>query len=142
MSGMWRLTVRAAFSAAHALRHYQGKCEKLHGHNFDVEVAVQGCRLAADTGMLLDFAILKKALGDILAPLDHAVLNVIPPFDVINPSSENLAEYIGGQMLAFLADCPQAANARLAWAGVSEKATQSAMWLPPEKAPAKTPQGG
>lgn len=132
MSGFWRITVRSEFSAAHALRHYQGKCENQHGHNFAVEAAVEGSRLDAKTGMLLDFGILKKALAAILAPLDHAFLNDTPPFDVINPSSENLARYIGGQMSAFLASCPQAAYARLCWVSISEKSTQTAFWIPSE----------
>ncbi len=130
MSGMWRLIVRSEFSAAHALRHYKGKCENPHGHNFVVETAVEGCQLDAATGMLVDFGILKKALAAILSRLDHADLNVTPPFDSLNPSSEQLAQYIGGQMEAFLAQCPQAANVRLCWASVSEKNTQTAVWLP------------
>ncbi len=46
MNGIWRLQIRDEFSAAHALRHYQGKCENMHGHNFTVEICVQGARLA------------------------------------------------------------------------------------------------
>ena len=55
----WRLTVRDDFSAGHALRHYEGKCERMHGHNFAVELTVQGQRLTRDTEMLLDFKTLK-----------------------------------------------------------------------------------
>ncbi len=39
---IWRLTVRGEFSAAHALRHYQGKCENMHGHNYAAEMTVEG----------------------------------------------------------------------------------------------------
>lgn len=131
MSGFWRLTVRSDFSAAHALRHYQGKCENMHGHNFMVEACVQGRQLDAKTGMLLDFGILKRALAAILAPLDHAYLNTTPPFDEINPSSENLAEHIGLQLTNFLAqNYPEAAQARLYSVSVSEKSTQTAVWFP------------
>lgn len=126
----WRLTVRSEFSAAHSLRHYQGKCEHLHGHNFGVEAAVEGTILHPDTGMLLDFATLKKALAEILSRLDHTLLNERVPFTGINPSSELLAQYIGQQMQVFLQNCAEAANARLAFVTVSEKASQSATWLP------------
>ena len=54
---LWRLTVRDDFSAGHALRHYEGKCERMHGHNFAVELTVEGNRLAPQTEMLLDFKI-------------------------------------------------------------------------------------
>lgn len=129
MSGFWRLAVRADFSAAHALRHYQGKCENPHGHNFMVEARVEGRTLDAKTGILLDFGILKRALANILAPLDHVDLNATPPFDEINPSSENLAKHIGGELERFLAEnCPGAV--RLRSVSVSEKPTQTAVWFP------------
>lgn len=130
MSGVWRLTVRSAFSAAHALRHYRGKCENTHGHNFAVEVTVEGKKLDDKTGMLVDFGVLKQALATVLAPLDHANLNETPPFDAISPSSENLASYIGRQMERALTLCPEGARARVASVGVSEKSTQTAVWVP------------
>ena len=99
----WRLTVRDDFSAGHALRHYEGKCERMHGHNFGVELTVQGQRLTRDTEMLLDFKRLKTGLKTVLDALDHRLLNETPPFDVINPSSENLARHIWRGMAELLA---------------------------------------
>ena len=90
----WKLTVRSEFCAAHALRHYQGKCEHLHGHNYAVEVVVKGYTLSQDTELLMDFGDLKGLLKQALEPLDHAYINDVPPFDAVNPSSENLARYI------------------------------------------------
>ena len=90
---MYELTVHAHFSSAHHLREYQGKCEELHGHNWKV-----GVRIAADTldhlGMVIDFKVLKNELHKIIERLDHRNLNDIPPFNVLNPSSENIAYYI------------------------------------------------
>lgn len=86
--------VSSKFSAAHALRHYQGKCESLHGHNFFVEAEVQGNELDKDTGLLIDFTEIKKYLNSIMDNLDHSHLNEKQPFDSINPSSENIAGYI------------------------------------------------
>ena len=40
--GIWRLTVTEGFCASHCLRGYEGPCENLHGHNFGVEVVVEG----------------------------------------------------------------------------------------------------
>lgn len=131
MSGVWRLTVRGQFSAAHALRNYHGKCENLHGHNFDVEVSVEGSQLDASTGMLLDFGILKQLLRTALAGLDHANLNELQSFADVNPSSENLAKYIWDRMEELLAVCPecQARIVRLACVSVSENGTQTATWF-------------
>jgi 6-pyruvoyltetrahydropterin/6-carboxytetrahydropterin synthase len=37
----WVLRVRDKFQAAHFLKEYKGKCEKIHGHTFQVEVAIE-----------------------------------------------------------------------------------------------------
>lgn len=88
----WTLKVRDSFSAAHFLRGYKGKCEKVHGHTFRVEVEVRVSELDA-TGIGLDFTELRKALASILP--DHALLNEVYPF---NPSAENLARQFFGEL--------------------------------------------
>ncbi|SDB29461.1 6-pyruvoyltetrahydropterin/6-carboxytetrahydropterin synthase [Desulfonatronum thiosulfatophilum] len=92
--GLWRLTVADHFSSAHQLRHYQGKCECLHGHNFAVQVQVQGRRLHPELGIVMDFKELKALLKTVLAELDHCNLNEMAEFSRINPSSENIARHI------------------------------------------------
>jgi len=47
-----------------------------------------------DLGMALDFSLLKRELDAVLARYDHGNLNETPPFDAINPSSENIARII------------------------------------------------
>jgi 6-pyruvoyltetrahydropterin/6-carboxytetrahydropterin synthase len=91
----YELFITAEFSAAHNLRHYKGKCERLHGHNWRVDLRLAGSRLN-DKGMLLDFVEAKRILAEVLDPFDHAYLNEVPPFDRLNPSSENLARVIAG----------------------------------------------
>jgi 6-pyruvoyltetrahydropterin/6-carboxytetrahydropterin synthase len=81
------------FAAAHNLRNYNGKCENLHGHNYKVRVFVRGERLG-QSGMLVDFTLLKQKMGEVLAVLDHKYLNDIPPFDKENPTAENIARYV------------------------------------------------
>lgn len=124
-SAFWRLAVRSDFSAAHALRHYQGKCESPHGHNFLVEAAIQGDTLSPDTELLLDFSLIKQDLKAVLDTLDHKDLNATPPFDRINPSSENLSRHI------FKALAPRIAahGVRLHSLTVGEKAAQSATYF-------------
>jgi 6-pyruvoyltetrahydropterin/6-carboxytetrahydropterin synthase len=85
--------VESGFAAAHQLREYEGKCEKLHGHNWRVQVMVKTDRLNP-IGLCIDFKELKNILNEILSQLDHVFLNDIEPFNILNPSSENLAAYI------------------------------------------------
>ena len=103
---LWKLTIRGDFAAAHALRHYEGKCEDLHGHNYLVEMVVEGETLTPDTELVADFTLLKKELRAELALIAHRYLNALPPFDVINPSSENLARYLYRKMQERLAGLP------------------------------------
>ncbi len=88
---MYEIGVIRRFSAAHRLRNYNGKCENLHGHNYKVEVAVQGNTLV--NGMLIDFVVLKQKIDTIINALDHSYLNETEPFTKIEPSAENIAEY-------------------------------------------------
>ncbi|MEK7842309.1 MAG: 6-carboxytetrahydropterin synthase QueD, partial [Deltaproteobacteria bacterium] len=90
---MYELTVISDFAAAHNLRFYEGECERLHGHNWKVEVTVASKKLNK-IGLAVDFKVLKRTLENIIERLDHKYLNEIPPFDKENPSSENIARYI------------------------------------------------
>lgn len=90
---MYTVTVRAEFNSAHRLRDYKGKCENLHGHNWQVEVCVKN-EVLDIAGMVVDFGNLKRDLNKILESLDHRFLNELEPFKDKNPTSENIARYI------------------------------------------------
>jgi 6-pyruvoyltetrahydropterin/6-carboxytetrahydropterin synthase len=94
---MFEVSVEQTFAAGHALRNYKGKCENVHGHNFRVRVVIEGERLD-ETGLLVDFIDVKDAMRAIIDRLDHVFLNDIAPFDVKNPSAENIAEYFFEEM--------------------------------------------
>ncbi len=90
---MYELKVVTQFAAAHQLRMFQGKCEKLHGHNWRIEVCLAGDTLN-DAGLLMDFREVKEATDGILEELDHSFLNELPQFRDRSPSSENIAAYV------------------------------------------------
>jgi 6-pyruvoyltetrahydropterin/6-carboxytetrahydropterin synthase len=89
---MFEVSVEMTFAAGHALRNYKGKCENVHGHNYRLVVTVEGGQLDS-TGLLVDFIDVKRAMGEAVERLDHRFINDIPPFDVLNPSAENIARY-------------------------------------------------
>ncbi len=103
---MYEVSVDESFAAAHNLRNYRGKCENLHGHNYKVRITLAGQELDS-TGLLYDFVQLKKAIQEVIRSLDHTYLNERPPFDVLNPSAENIARYIYDETARQL---PRAAN--------------------------------
>ncbi|MBS1112685.1 MAG: 6-pyruvoyl-tetrahydropterin synthase [Nitrospirae bacterium] len=90
---MFELMIETYFSAAHQLRGYKGQCEKLHGHNWKVQVYVLAEKLN-EIELAMDFHELKRLTEEVLAPLDHGFLNDIFPFTEKNPSSENIAKWI------------------------------------------------
>lgn len=62
------------FDYAHVLPTYQGKCSRLHGHTATVvEFSVEG-EIDPGTSMVVDFAVLKRALRDVLDRYDHKFL--------------------------------------------------------------------
>ena len=50
-----------------------------------------------DSGLLLDFKLLKQVLRPTVDYLDHQMINDLEPFTEINPSAENLARYFYDQ---------------------------------------------
>lgn len=89
---MFQVSVDETFSAGHALRGYKGKCENPHGHNYKIRVTLEGPSLDS-IGLLADFSIVKHHLREVIRGVDHKFLNDQPPFDVLNPSAENIAKY-------------------------------------------------
>ena len=102
---MYQISVEQHFDAAHFLRGYQGKCEALHGHSFRVVVKIKSS-VVNDIGLAYDFVALKQHLESILTRFDHTCLNEVPPFDKINPSSENIATTIYNELRPKLAGAP------------------------------------
>ena len=96
---MYELTVRSAFEAAHFIKGYNGKCSRLHGHNWSVEVVIRGEKLD-NLGMLIDFKILKAELNKVLDELDHRFLNELEIFAEENPTAENIARKIYKKLAA------------------------------------------
>src|SRR6202158_34923 len=94
---MFEVSVEETFAAGHALRNYHGKCENVHGHNYRVQVTMEGEELK-DTGLLVDFADVKRLVRAVVSRLDHQFLNDLAPFDAINPSAENMARYFYDQI--------------------------------------------
>lgn len=81
------------FEAAHRLPNVpQGhQCARLHGHSFKVRITVSG-QPGAQSGWIIDYADIKKAVAPVIAQLDHYYLNDIEGLE--NPTSEILAIWL------------------------------------------------
>ncbi len=121
---MFALMIETHFASAHQLRCYKGKCEKLHGHNWKVQVYVLAERLN-ELDLAIDFHELKKLTEEVISPLDHSFLNDIFPFTEKNPSSENIAKWIYDSLKKRLND----SNVELAAVSVWESESASATYF-------------
>lgn len=91
---MFEIKVKTEFEAAHRIEGYIGKCSRLHGHSWTVEVCAAGNELDG-IGMLVDFKEVKKTVNEILDTMDHQYLNELPAFQAdCNPTAENIAKYL------------------------------------------------
>ena len=111
---MYQISVEQHFDAAHFLRGYHGKCEALHGHRFRVVVKIESPKLD-DIGIAYDFVEIKRYLAEILSRFDHTCLNDVPPFDKINPSSENIASTIYSELQPKLTEAPVSLSCVEVW---------------------------
>ena len=101
MAARYTLKILADFASAHTLRDYPGACARMHGHNWKVETEVLALGLD-ETGMGVDFKVIKQATRDIAGRLDHRYLNDLDPFTEINPTAENIAAYFYKELSAQL----------------------------------------
>ena len=58
------------FEASHRLPFHQGKCARLHGHSWTLEVEVEG-PVDPLTGMVMDFADINSYIDPVVWELDH-----------------------------------------------------------------------
>ena len=80
-----------------------------------------------EIGLLVDFVELKRTVHKVLDRLDHQWLNELPPFDLLNPSAENIAKYIYDEVQAGMA---MTNGARLAAVTLWETDTAYAVYRP------------
>jgi len=80
------------------LPNHDGKCARLHGHSYRVDVLLAGPVREADgspgEGMVLDFANVSDAWKPLHAQLDHAYLNHVLPDEFQPTTAENIAAFI------------------------------------------------
>src|SRR5437762_7357205 len=89
----FQITITCEFSAAHALRLYDGSLEPIHGHNWRVSVTVMADKLDA-IGVVMDFHELERLVDEVIGPMHNRSLNDLPAFVAMNPSAENVAVHV------------------------------------------------
>lgn len=99
---MYEITIETHFSSAHRLRQYDGECERLHGHNWNVQISVVSQELN-ELGMVMDFKELKEKTRALISKFDHQYLNEVPPFTEINPTTENMARHLFNELTRVIA---------------------------------------
>jgi 6-pyruvoyltetrahydropterin/6-carboxytetrahydropterin synthase len=81
------------FEAAHVLPHHPGKCSRMHGHSYRLDVAIRG-PIQTDgpaRGMIEDFDRIKRIVREhVVDILDHRSLNDL----IENPTAEHIAMWI------------------------------------------------
>ena len=100
---MYEVSKEIMISATHRVREHQGGCERIHGHNWKILVYVEAKELN-NMGMVIDFKDLKNIMIKVIMPMDHNDINTYPPFDKLNPTSENISKYIFDEMSKELDD--------------------------------------
>jgi len=93
------ITIERVFSAAHAIRLYDGSIEPLHGHDWRLAVTL-GRGALDEIGVVMDFHVLEASVEGVIGPWRNQNLNDIEPFaSSVNPTAELIAQYIGEQVM-------------------------------------------
>lgn len=107
-----KLGLTSEFDAAHSLPGYEGKCARVHGHTYKIEIVVDGT-VDEKSGFVIDFFCLKKILSSSLEDLDHRYLNDI----MQNPTAEKIAEHVSSRLKANLEGLPAKLVSVKLWEG-------------------------
>lgn len=101
-----RITKSFSFDAAHFLPRVpeDHKCRRLHGHTYEVEVALEG-PLDPGLGWVVDYGDVSRVVDPVIRELDHRCLNDLPGLE--NPTAEVLAAWLFGRLAPAL---PQLAD--------------------------------
>ncbi len=96
------LTKAFRFEAAHHLLGHHGKCARLHGHSYRLEVTLRGPIKDApgqpDHGMVMDFEDLSRVVrASVIEALDHNNLDEVTG---IHTTAENLTHWIWDTLVA------------------------------------------
>ncbi|MFH1961600.1 MAG: 6-carboxytetrahydropterin synthase QueD [bacterium] len=102
---MYKVMVEREFSAAHHINEYQGECQRLHGHNWRIQI-IACSNILNKLGIVVDFRDMENALDKVIQPLDHQCLNQLSEFSEKNPTSETIAEHIYTQLTLLSPDIP------------------------------------
>ncbi len=89
---MFQISKKHQFSASHILSGLREghPCGRLHGHNYEIELVLQGEEVGAE-GFLVDYGDLRPFFAWIDDELDHRHLNDVIPSQ---PSAENLSRLL------------------------------------------------
>ena len=118
MAGSFTVRVEARFEAAHFLREYRGISEPLHGHSYKVEAELIARGGGVDEDAIaVDFVSAKRKLESLAKRLDYGCINDVPPFDKVNPSAENIAEWFHQELSMAVSDENAIVTAVTIWEG-------------------------
>ena len=81
------------FEAAHVLPNHSGKCARLHGHSYRLDVALEGPLQESGpaSGMVEDFDVVSQVVkAAVVSRLDHRSLNEL----IENPTAERVLAWI------------------------------------------------
>jgi 6-pyruvoyltetrahydropterin/6-carboxytetrahydropterin synthase len=92
---MFELSKQFRFESAHTLQrdadNKPDASRRIHGHSYRAEVVVRG-DADPNTGMVVDFGVLERAVEAVRLALDHHFLDDVP--DLGPPTMENLCAWI------------------------------------------------
>lgn len=135
---IFEVTKSIKFCAAHMIEGHldaetggPGKCSRLHGHNYDLTVAMCSATLLP-IGYLIDYYWMGKIMKDIEKRWDHQYLNELPDFKGYQTSAEVIAMLACRLFQESLIQYapPMAAGAKVAYVECKETDGTCARYIP------------
>lgn len=96
LPGDFEIQIQGRFESSHSLYEYfpDGSDEPLHGHSWLVQVVLSSKDgKCGPDGIVYDFLEARAGLDALIQRIDHRVINDLPEFHKVNPTTENVARW-------------------------------------------------
>lgn len=98
IQGIYAFTFTVFFTAFHQVLNPQGKMGEVHPHSFRLNVKVQAKAIFQDQKIVLPYENIREMTDKISAAYEGKLLNGLPPFKKLQPTTENLTGVIWQQL--------------------------------------------
>ena len=102
---VYEITLDMFFNARHFVV-MNGVPGEVHTHSYRLQVRCRSRQLEQDSHVVVGYTAIRERMNQVVSAYNNQLLNDLPPFQRLQPTTENLAAVLFQQLERLLADLP------------------------------------